>query len=143
MKLALLAAGVLLAGAPARGETPKGAQLMNLNCMEALVAVDQASLAGVFSFVPEKDGPAAFADLLVHNAKALKKFTAKLEKDLKETSGLSAWDHEAVAFALSIYASPLAARLDKPSPKALARLAELGQAPSLTLEQMTARRSKP
>jgi len=143
MKGTLAAAVVLLAGAWAAAETPRSGQLLNLSCMEALVAIDEANLAGVFSFVPEKDGSAAFADLVVHNPKAMKKYLAKVEGDLKAVGGISVWDREALAFALSIYASPLGGTLEKPSAKAMARLAELAQAPGLTLGEMTARRRKP
>ena len=112
----LIAVAVLAAAQTAGAiEPPQGAQLLNLGCVEALAAIGQADLAGVFSFIAEKDAPAAFADLLVHNKKALKKFLAKVEKDLKSASGVAVWDHEALQLAVSIYGSPLAETLEKPS----------------------------
>jgi len=134
---------VWLAGVSAAAEAPKSGQILNLSCLQALVAVDEGNLAGVFSFVPEKDSPAAFADLVVRNPKAMKKYLAMLEKDLKEVSGISAWDHEVLAFAVSVYASPLASTLEKPAPRILKRLLELNGVASLTLQEMTSRRSKP
>jgi hypothetical protein len=121
-------------------ETSHPMQMLNLSCMEALVAVDQAGLAGVFSYISEKDGPAAFADLLAHNKKALNKFLDKTGKDLKSVSGIAAWDHDVFQALLAIYASPLAETLDKPNSKTMTRLEGLAHAPTLTLDQMTSRR---
>lgn len=135
MKTLLLAAGLLLSAATARAQ-----QMLDLNCVEGLVAVDRAALAGVFSFVSQKDTSAAFADLLVRDQKALKKFLAKADKDLKSASGVTVWDHEVLLNALSLFGSPLAPTLDMPSKKILARVTELTLAPTLTLEQVTARR---
>jgi hypothetical protein len=126
----------------ARAQAARDATMLNLSCVEALVSIDQANLAGVFSFVPEKDGPAAFADLVVHQKKALKKFLGKLERDQKEAGGVSAWDHEAAAFALSIYRSPLGETIDKPGEALLKRLEDAARAPTMTLQEMTARRRK-
>jgi hypothetical protein len=137
---ALLAAAALGVSLWAWGAEVPQAQIINLSCVEALASVGQAAIAGVFSFIPEKDSPAAFADLLAHNRKAMKKFLAKAEKDLKEVSGVSIWDHQALQFTLLIYGSPLAETLEKPSTGLISRISELVAAPVLTLEQMTARR---
>lgn len=141
--IAVVALGALWAAAPrAAVEAPAGAQMINLGCVDALAAVGHADLAGVFSFIPEKDGPAAFADFMVRNRKALKKFLAKAEKDLKEVKGVSIWDRQALQFAVSIYGSPLGETLEKPAPKFVARMVELAAAPALSLAEMTARRRK-
>ena len=130
----------LTVSAAKAAETSPPMQMLNLSCMQALVAVDQADLAGVFSFISEKDSPMAFADLLAHNKKALKKFVAKADKDLKAVSGIAAWDHDVFQAMISIYSSPLGETLDKPDAKVMAHLAELAHSPTLTLDQMTARR---
>ena len=140
MSRALLLSLALLLPSGAFSQAPAGAQVLNLSCVEALVAINQPNLAGVFSFVPEKDAPAAFADLVVHDRKALKKWIAKLEKDNK-IGGVSPWDHEAAVFALQIYASPIAETIDKPG-EFKDRLSMLVLAPVLTLEELTARRRK-
>ena len=142
MSLTLLLATLLALSPGVRAQAPRDAQMLNLSCVEALVSIGQASLAGVFSFIPEKDSPAAFADLIVHDRKALKKYAVKLEKDLKEAGGISVWDHEAVAFALSIYASPLAETLDKPGASLLTRLDEFARAQTMSLQDLTARRRR-
>ena len=116
--------------------------MLNLSCVEALVSIDEARLAGTFSFVPEKDAPAAFADLVVHEKKELKKYVAKIDRDLKDAGGISARDHEAVAFAVTIYGSPMAQTLDNPGTAVIAHLAELASVPTMTLEQLTAKRRK-
>lgn len=136
----LVLSAVLLAAGAGSSEAPRPAQLINLSCVEALAAVDQAALAGVFSYIAEKDGPAAFADLIIHDKKALKKFMAKCEKDLHEVKGVSVWDHEALQQALSIYGSPLGETLEKLSSKMAGKITELIGAPVLTLEEMTLRR---
>jgi hypothetical protein len=124
-----------LAGAQAGG-------MLSLGCVEALVAIGETRLAGVFSFVSEKDSAPAFADLIVHDAKLLKKFVAKAEKDLKETQGVSTWDKEAITTAVTILNSPIGETLEKPSKKMMDRLHVLSGAPALTLEQLSQKRSK-
>ena len=141
-RILLLSAALWLSPGAYAQQASRDAQMLNLSCVEALVAIGQASLAGVFSFIPEKDAPAAFADLLVHDRKALKKFLAKLRKDRKDAGGITTWDHEAVAFAVSIYGSPLAETLDKPGASVLAELDELARLKTLSLQDMTARRRK-
>src|SRR3989338_11511467 len=133
--LAFATAGVL-------AEIAKPMQILNLSCMEALVTIGQADLAGVFSFVPERDSHAALADLLVHDKSALKKFLAKAEKDYKLVTGVSVWDHDVLQFALSIYNSSLAQTLPKPGGKIIARINKLAAAPTRTLQEKTARRQK-
>jgi hypothetical protein len=136
----LVWASILVLGAAAHAAAP--GQMLNLSCVEALVSVGRPELAGVFSFVAEKDAPAAFADLLAHDKKAFKKFVSKLEGDYKTAQSLTAWDHEAAAALVALYGSPLGETLEKPKPAVIQRLAELTAAPSIPLEQMTARRRK-
>lgn len=142
MTPSVLLSSLLAVAAPsfAQAQAPG---MLNLSCVEALVSIGQPHLAGVFSFVPEKDSSAAFADLLVHDKKALKKYIGKLEKDQKETGGVSAWDHDAVAFALTIYGSPMAETLDKPGKDVMAKLEGFAKAAKLTLQDMTVKRRKP
>ena len=141
MKALFLAAAVFAAGAVRAAEAPKGMQMLSLGCVEALASVGMADLAGVFSFISEKDGPAAFADLLVRNPKAMTKFLGKVGKD-REIGGVSAWLHQVLVFALSIYGSPLSETLDTPSPKTVSKLNDYAGAPTLSLEDLTARRRR-
>ena len=134
LSLMLAAAPGALAQAPAAG-------MINLACVDSLVAVDQSALAGVFSFIAENDTPNAFADLVVHNKKLLKKWIKKLQKDRKSAGGITAWDQNAVVFALQIYASPLAETLEKPG-ALKADLLELAKSPVIPLSEITARRKK-
>lgn len=142
-KLILPAVAFMVASLPARAaEAPHSSQIINLSCVEALVAVDEQRLAGVFSFVNEKDGPAAFADLIAHNRKELKKFVAKVEKDKKVASGISAWDRDALQFALGIYGSPLGSSLEPLDEKVKSEILGLASGPVVTLEQISAARRK-
>ncbi|HVC09703.1 MAG TPA: hypothetical protein VNH15_07180 [Elusimicrobiota bacterium] len=128
--------------AAARAQDLPPSHILNLNCLEALAAVGEPELSGIFSYVPDADTAAAFADLVVHQPAALRKFMAKDEADVKSVGGISQWDHSVAAYALSIYALPAAAAtVDKPSSSDLKRLNALAAAPALSLEQMTARRN--
>jgi hypothetical protein len=138
---AVLAAGTLRAAAPA-DPGPASGGVLNLSCIEALASIGQPHLAGVFSFISEKDSPAAFADLTAHDAKALKRYVEKADKDFKAAGGVAAWDHEALMFVLALYSGPLAATFERPSSRVLTRINELSLAPILTLEQVTARRKR-
>ena len=136
------AAFVLSLAAAANAESPQGAHILDLSCVEALVAVDQARLAGVFSFIAEKDAIPAFADLLARDPKALKKFIEKVEHDFKIATGISRWDRDVLAAVMSLYGSPLGDTFPKPAPKVVSRIAELTQETVVPLEQITARRKK-
>ncbi len=139
----LILAAALAAGAAAQTPAdPAPGGVLNLSCIEALAAIGQPKLAGVFSFVSEKDSPAAFADLVSHDAKALKKYVEKVDQDFRAAGGITGWDHEALLFAQNLFAGPLAATLDKPAGKVLERLQSLGTAPILSLQQISEKRKK-
>lgn len=134
---------IVLAAALAAGgwaQEGGGSGILNLSCMEALAVVDAAWLSGVFSFVPEKDSALAFADMVVRNKSAMRKYVAKLMKDLRVSRGITTWDHEVVMQALAIYASPLGETVGKPDPTTRERLNTLGLAPTMTLAEVSARR---
>ncbi len=133
----LLAAVCLGVWAPVRAQ-----ELLNLSCMEALAAVGEEALAGVFSFIKEDDSTVAFADLAVHRRRVMRRYIDKLKKDLKIARGISAWDHQVVLQILQIYGSPLAETLDEPSVGTRQKLRDLSLAPTLTLGELTSRRRK-
>jgi len=142
MGLMLLAVICALAPMATRAQDLPPSHILNLNCLEALAAVGEPELSGIFSYVPDADTAAAFADLVVHQRSALRKFMDKDEADVKAVGGVSQWDHSVAAYALSIYALPAAAAtVEKPSASDLKRLNALLAAPALSLEQMTARRN--
>lgn len=116
------------------------AGILNPSCLSALIAIEHFDMTGVFSFIAEKDSAAALADFLVRNKAAQKKYIAKLQKDMKETMGISVWDHDVVMRSLEFYASPVAETVEKPSPGVSARLTQLSIAPTLTLQEMSTRR---
>ncbi len=132
VSLCLLAAGAQ--GAPVSGG------IINLSCMEALAAIEKPELAGVFSFVAEKDSANAFANLVVQKGGSLKKYAAKLEQDSKAAGGITVWDHESVLVVLSLLAGPLADTLEKPSAKVTRQLSELSLVPAVSLETVSAKR---
>ncbi|HAM34438.1 MAG TPA: hypothetical protein DEB40_05435 [Elusimicrobia bacterium] len=141
--LLVCAAAVMISALTAsRAAEPAKGAMINLSCLEALVTIDQAGLSGVFSFIAEKDSAAAFADLVVHNGKALKRYVGKLEKDFKGAGGVTGWDHDVLVFALQLYSSPLAETLEKPHAKLMTKMTDMSMAPTMSLEQVTARRKK-
>jgi hypothetical protein len=115
-------------------------QMIDLNCMEGLVAVERANLAGVFSFIPAADTSHAFADLIAHDKKLVKKFAAKVDDDFKKAGAVTVWDHEVVMNLLSLLGSPLAATLDDPGAKVKERLSMLGLAPTGSLQDIALKR---
>lgn len=117
-----------------------GAGILNLNCMTALIAIEHFDLTGTFSFIAEKDTAAALAEFLVRNKQAQKKYIYKLQKDIKETMGISVWDHAVIMRSLEIYASPVAEIVEKPAPGVSERLTQLSLTPTLTNEEMSLRR---
>lgn len=139
----LILAAALAAGAAAQepaGTAPAVGGILNLSCIEALASIGQPKLAGVFSFVPENDSPAAFADLVAHDAKALKKYVEKAEKDFQTAGGVTDWDHQALMFAMNLFSGPLAQTMDKPSAKVLERMRSLSTAPTMSLQQIVEKR---
>ncbi len=132
----LAVSGPLGAAEPQAG----GGGLMNLNCMEALNAIEHSWLAGVFSFVSEKDSTAAFADMLARNRKTMSRYLDKLARDMRVAQGITVWDHGVVMQVLGLYASPLADTFRKPAESVQRRLKKFSMAPTLTLAEMTSRR---
>lgn len=124
-------------------EAPASGQMINLSCMEALAVIGQDKLAGVFSFISEKDSAPAFADFVVRDKKTLKRFLDKVESDFKQANGVAEWDKRALQFALSIYSSPIAETIEKPGEKVIARLSVLAQAPALSITELSSRRRRP
>lgn len=118
-------------------------QMLDLSCVEALASIDEARLAGVFSLIPEKDVTNAFADLIARDPKAMKRYVKKLDADVKQTGGMSEWDHATVVAALSLYGSPLAQTLPKQKPALVLHLGSLAQAPAMPLQEVTAKRRHP
>ena len=150
---ALAAAAALLGAALSAQELPHvhrdvktsdmprpAAGMLNLSCVEALVAVEHPDLAGVFSFITEKDAPAAFADFVAHNKTAMRRYVDKIGADIKSAAGVTPWDHDVIMRILDIYAGPLAETLEKLPPPIQKRLMEYSAAPSMSLEDVAARR---
>ena len=146
----LLAAAAFALAAPAFAGAPGAAAvagphvtgMMSLSLIEALGAIRQPQLAGVFSFVAEADAPFAFADFLARDKKAMKAYLNKLGDDRKAADGLTDWDHEVCASLVNLYGSPLAATFGVPEPKRMSQINECVLSPILPLEAIVARRKK-
>jgi hypothetical protein len=144
-----------LAGAPAIASAAKaepavaaGAQaseptgMISFSLVEALAALHQPQLAGIFSFVSEKNAPFAFADLLARDQKAMKLYLGKLGADFKAASGLTEWDHQVCASLINLYASPMAATFVVPDAKRMKQINDCMLAPAVPLESIVAKRKK-
>lgn len=142
MLKALLAACVL--ASPLLAATAARAQdMLSGSLIEALTAVEKPELGGVFTYVGEKEAPRAFADLVARDAKAMKRYTGKLMKDLKTAGGLTAWDHEVCATLVNHYASlGEMPGIKKPDAKRLKALNDCVLAPVMELQEIVARRKK-
>ncbi len=116
--------------------------MVSLSLVEALAAVRRPELAGIFSFVSEKDAPFAFADLLARDKKALKLYLTKLDADRKTANGLTDWDHAACASLVNLYSSPIAGTFGKPDEDKMSKINQCVLAPVIPLEEIVSRRTK-
>lgn len=150
---ALAAAGLALAspalaGAPSAAGATAGAEgseatgMISLSLVEALAAVRQPQLAGIFSFVSEKNAPFAFADYIARDKKSRKLYLDKLGADFDAARGLTEWDHEVCASLINLYASPMAATFGRPDDKQMKRINDCMLAPTVTLETIVSKRKK-
>jgi hypothetical protein len=134
---AVCVSSLLLAGAAARAQ-----EMVSASLIEALAAIEKPELGGLFSYVGEKNGPAAFADLVARDAKAMKRYTAKLDSDMKVANGLAAWDHEVCATLVNYYAGMAMPGVKRPDAKRMKSLNACVLSPVLELQEIVARRKK-
>ena len=137
------------AKAPAKAAAPKAAApaaeptgMISFSLIEALAAIHQPELAGVFSFVSERNAPFAFADFLARDKKAMKLYLNKLDADFKAAAGLTEWDHEVCASLINLYSSPLPPGFERADEKRMKQINDCMLAPTTTLEDIVARRRK-
>lgn len=131
-------AAILLVLPLARSRAQQGS--LNLSVIEALATIGKSDLSGVFSYVPFKDTPAAFADLLLRDEKAQKKYVEKVSDDFKAAGGITNWDRAVLQDVVSFYGSPAAANMKKPSAKLILKMAALVSAPALSAEEIESKR---
>jgi hypothetical protein len=157
IKAALAAAGLALAlpafaGAPAAARTksaapqpasrPEATGMISFSLVEALAALHQPQLAGIFSFVAEKDAPFAFADLLARDKDAMKLYLNKLGADIKAAGGLTEWDHEVCASLINLYSAPLPPGFVRADEKRLKQINDCMLSQTITLEEIVSKRKK-
>jgi hypothetical protein len=138
-----------LAGAAGAARTPAaGIQeaepmgMISFSLVDALAALHEPQLAGIFSFVSERNAPFAFADFLARDKKSMKLYLNKLGEDVKAARGLTDWDHEVCASLINLYASPMAATFGRPDDKRMKQINDCMLAPSVTLETIVSKRKK-
>ena len=146
---AIALASPALAGAPSTAaaraaqeaaQAPTG--MISFSLVEALAALKQPQLAGVFAFVSEKNAPFALADLLARDKKSMKRYLDKLDGDYKAAAGLTEWDHEVCASLINLYGSPMAATFGVPDAKCMKQINDCMLAPAIPLENIVAKRKK-
>jgi hypothetical protein len=153
IKAALAAAGLALAspalaGSPAAARAkiaaarPEATGMISLSLIEALAALRQPQLAGIFSFVAEKDAPFAFADLLARDKDAMKLYLNKLGADIKAAGGLTEWDHEVCASLINLYSAPLPPGFVRADEKRMKQINECMLSQTMTLEEIVSKRKK-
>ncbi|MEK7384195.1 MAG: hypothetical protein AAB262_13030 [Elusimicrobiota bacterium] len=116
--------------------------MVNLSLVDALTAIEEPQLGGIFSFIPDKYSTFAFADLMARDKKALKRYLGKLQSDLKAAGGLTGWDHEVCATLVNLYSSPLSGSFERPDAKRMSTINECVLAPVVSLSEVVARRKK-
>lgn len=125
---------------PTRSETRS--VMIGLSLVEALTAIKAPALAGVFSFVAESDSATAFADYLIRDMKAMKRYTDKLDADQKVAQGLTAWDHEVCANLINFYGSKAGGMFGRPDEKRMSKINQCVLSRVLELETIVGARKK-
>lgn len=138
----VLGAGLLLS--PLFAATAARAQdMLNGSLIEALSAIEKPELGGVFTYVGTQNAPRAFADLVARDAKAMKRYAAKLDADMKKANGLTAWDHEVCATLVNHYAGgAVLPGIKRPDEKRLKTLNACVLSPVMELQDLVERRKK-
>jgi hypothetical protein len=136
--IACLLASPILSATAARAQ-----DMLSGSLIEALSAIDKPELGGVFTYVGNQNAPRAFADLIARDPKAMKRYTAKLDADAKQASGLTAWDHEVCATLVNHYAGGNAMPgIKRPDDKRMKSLNACVLAPVVELQDIVSRRKK-
>lgn len=112
---------------------PAQQSMINLSLVDALVAVHEEKLAGIFGFVADQNAAPAFADYLFRNPKALKLFLKKGEADLKRIGGVNEWDKQVYLYIVTIQANASLVSDNALSPKIYDRVTTLSLAPGVSL----------
>ncbi len=114
---------------------PRQGRVLNLECVETLIGIGERELAGVFSFIADGDSAPAFADLLVHKKKDLKRFVERERKILKKSGAIPHWDHDAAGYVLAIFSNPPADAPEPPSKGIIKKLTAIYAAPTASTTQ--------
>ena len=139
-KAAVAAEAARVAQAKEQACAPTG--MISFSLVEALAALHQPQLAGIFSFVAEKNSPFAFADLLARDKKAMKLYLNKLDDDFKAAAGLTDWDHEVCASLINLYSAPLPPGFERADEKRMKQINDCMLARNVSLEEIVSKRKK-
>ena len=137
-------AALFLAGAFARASSnsiePPAMQagvVLNLNLIEALVAIKSERLGMIFSFVPEDRSALAFANFLMADHKALKMFLGVKERQWKKFKGIARWDKQVFLLLVGMNSqTELPPGIERLPEKLSSRVNELALAQGYELEEM-------
>lgn len=141
--LKTLLAACLLASPLFAATAARAQEMLSGSLIEALKAVEKPELGGVFTYVGNQNAPRAFADLIARDAKAMKRYTGKLNDDLKAAGGLTAWDHEVCGTLVNHYASGGAMPgIKKPDEKRMKALNACVLSQVMELQDIVAKRGK-
>ncbi len=136
--IACLLAAPILSATAARAQ-----EMLSGSLIEALSAIEKPELGGVFTYVGTQNAPRAFADLVARDTKAMKRYASKLDADMKQASGLTAWDHEVCATLVNHYAGGnVMPGIKRPDDKRLKSLNACVLSPVLELQDIVSRRKK-
>ena len=137
-------AGTPAAARPAKAAAPavEATGMISFSLVDALAAIHQPQLAGIFSFVEEKNAPFAFADFIARDKKSMKLYLKKLDADVESANGLTEWDHEVCASLINLYGSPMAATFGVPDAKTMKQINDAMLSRTISLEEIVSKRKK-
>ncbi|MFI5363949.1 MAG: hypothetical protein ACHQ49_18465 [Elusimicrobiota bacterium] len=134
------------AARPAKAAAPavvaEATGMISFSLVDALTSIHQPQLAGIFSFVEEKNAPFAFADFIARDKKSMKLYLKKLDADVESANGLTEWDHEVCASLINLYGSPMAATFGVPDAKTMKQINDAMLSRTISLEEIVSKRKK-
>ncbi len=124
--------------------SPKGMRqgvVLNLTTIEALAGIGKQHLAGVLSFVAPEDTILAFANLLLADHKALKRFVKFGNKRFKIAGAITRWEKQVLLLVVGLNEGKdeLPPGMKKVPKGLIAKVSELALAPGVTPDDFRAR----
>jgi hypothetical protein len=128
--------------APSGVTPPRMSQgaVLNLSLIEALVAVRQQRLSGVFAFVPEDRTGLAFANYMMYDHKALKRYLKYARKIFDKAGAISHWDKRVMLLLVGmVNQAQRPPGVEAVGKKQVSQISELALVPGVPVEELRTR----